>query len=312
MCTGIGFLDKNNNLFMGRNLDVPKTYGEKVMITPRNYDYSYKHIENVKLKQAIIGMGIEVGGHPLYFDAANESGMMIVSLNFPKFAHYNSELKDDCINITPYEFMVWVLDNYKSVEDLKKDIPKINFMDTPFNEYLPIAPAHWIIGDNKEMIVVEPTVNGIKVYDASIGVVTNNPEYSWHLMNLNNYLGMNNVGKEKTNWSGQDLEPLGVGTGAFGMPGDYTPPSRLVKVAYGRANYPIKETETENVSKLFNLLKSVAMPEGSVDDEVTIYSSCYSTKTKTYYFDRCDDFQVHQLTMTEETMNATKLTILDK
>ena len=37
MCTGIRFSDNNGNMYFGRNLDWSVGYGQKVVITPRNY-----------------------------------------------------------------------------------------------------------------------------------------------------------------------------------------------------------------------------------------------------------------------------------
>ena len=58
MCTGLRFTDINGNLFYGRNLDVESSYGEQVLVTPRNYPLPYKFLDNKKTTKALIGMGI--------------------------------------------------------------------------------------------------------------------------------------------------------------------------------------------------------------------------------------------------------------
>lgn len=312
MCTGVRFTDNNNNLFFGRNLDVPASYGQKIMITPRNYKIPFKHVDDIVTTKAMIGIGITAGDYPLYFDAANENGLCIANLNFPKFATYLDNEVEGKQNITSYEFMTWILQNFDTVEEIKSfDLEKnLSFINTPLNEQMGTAPAHWLISDATASIVVEPSPRGVKVYDNPVGVLTNNPEFDWHLMNLNNYLGMNPVGKDATKWGDAELWTLGVGTGAFGMPGDWTPPSRFVKVAYVNHFYPTQDTEEKNVTRLFNTLKSVAMPEGAVDGEVTIYSSCYSSATKTYYFDTYNEFNLQSHTMSDEEMTKDSITIV--
>ncbi len=323
MCTGVRFVDGSNNLYIGRNLDVPATYGQKVVMVPRNYDISMKHESTITTTKAMIGMGITVGDYPLFFDAASENGLAILTLNFRShlmdgkivegmdFAYYTDDVVEGKTNVTNFEFLPWILQNFDSVDEiLAWDLEKnLNFVDTPFNEEMANGRDHWLISDNKQSIVVEPLRAGVKVYHNPVGVLTNDPTFDWHLTYLNQYLGLRPEGREPVKWGTKQLHYLGVGTGTIGMPGDWTPPSRFVKVAYVNNFYPQKEGETANVARMFNTLKSVAMPEGSVGGEITIYSSCYSQATQTYYYDTSDDFQVHAHQMTEANKTASTLTI---
>ena len=310
MCTAVSFTDSKNNLYFGRNLDVPQTYGEKVIVTPRGYDFNFKHEGSVKLSKAIIGMGIEAGGYPLYFDAANENGLCIANLNFPIFTTYSEELKEGATNITSYEYMVWVLENFDTVAEVKEAMKNFNFINTPLNEHMTCQPAHWIISDATASIVVEPAPRGIMVYDNPVGVLTNNPEFDWHLMNLNNYSGLKALSVDHAKWGDLDIRPLGVGSGAFGLPGDFTPQSRFVKVAFVNAQFVEQKTEEANAARLLQTLKVVSMPEGSVDGEITIYSSCYSPTAKTYYYQTNDKLDTFRVEMTEELMTSDTLTIV--
>ena len=36
--------------------------------------------------------------------------------------------------------------------------------------------------------ILEQTKEGLKIYENPIGVLTNNPEFSFHLTNINNYI----------------------------------------------------------------------------------------------------------------------------
>ena len=106
----------------------------------------------------------------------------------------------------------------------------------------------------------------------------------------------------------------GVGTGSLGLPGDSIPASRFVKVAYLNAHYPIVDSEKANVAKFFNMLKSVAMIDGSVinqqgKNEYTVYTGCFSTKTNTYYYNRFDNFELQHVQFTDRNMNADQITV---
>jgi choloylglycine hydrolase len=86
MCTAVSF-NIENSLF-GRNLDVECEYGERVIITPRNFTLKFKNCIDLSNHYAIIGVGIREGEYPLYFDAANEHGLAMAGLNFVGNAKY--------------------------------------------------------------------------------------------------------------------------------------------------------------------------------------------------------------------------------
>lgn len=299
MCTCVSFLNQHQQLYFGRNLDVSSSYGETVMITPRNYNFPFKHLPNIQTTKAIIGMGICDKTYPLYFDAANENGLCIANLNFPTFAYYHPHPIPNKINLTSYEFMMWVLQNFDTVAQLLPILQDVVFIDTPLHNQMPTVPAHWMISDAHQTIVVEPTKQGIKIYNNPVNVLTNNPSFDWHLMNLHQYVGIQPNSKDSINWNDYTLKPLGVGTGSFALPGDYTPQSRFIKASYVNTHYPTVESEEENIYRMFTTLAQVSMPLGCVQDEISVYSSCYSTKTKTYYYQRCHQPILQQITLDE-------------
>lgn len=53
----------------------------------------------------------------------------------------------------------------------------------------------------------------VKVYDALLGVVTNSPEYGWHLTNLRNYLGLAGAPRQSVTLDGRSFAPLGAARG---------------------------------------------------------------------------------------------------
>lgn len=53
MCTALSF-----NQFFGRNLDYEFSYGEQVAVTPRNYDFHFRHLDKHESHYALIGMAM--------------------------------------------------------------------------------------------------------------------------------------------------------------------------------------------------------------------------------------------------------------
>ena len=86
MCTAITYKTKDH--YFGRNLDFEISYGEMVVITPRNYPFKFRKHQEINKHYSIIGMGIVADNYPLYFDATNEKGLSMAGLNFPQNADY--------------------------------------------------------------------------------------------------------------------------------------------------------------------------------------------------------------------------------
>ncbi len=54
MCTAACFKDKD--CYFGRNLDYEFSYGEQIVVTPRNFEYGFRYTDEPSYKYAIIGM----------------------------------------------------------------------------------------------------------------------------------------------------------------------------------------------------------------------------------------------------------------
>ena len=258
-------------------------------------------------------MGIVVDGYPSYFDCYNEDGLGIAGLNFPHFAKFSDGPIDGKINLASYEIMLWVTQNFTHVSEVKEALKNVNLVNEAINSSFAVAPLHWIISDSDEAIIVEVSKQyGMKVFDDKVGVLTNSPDFNWHLTNLGNYTGLSPHDATAQSWNGQKVAPWGVGTGSLGLPGDSIPADRFVKAAYLNVNYPTAKGEKANVAKFFNILKSVAMIKGSVvndqgNDEYTVYTACYSSGSKTYYCNFEDDFELKTYKLDDKTMNSTSL-----
>ena len=312
MCSGIRFNDNNHNFYFGRNLDWSTGYGEQVVITPRNYQYHSAFLGTLPVKHAIIGMAIIEENVPLYFDCANESGLAVAGLNFPGYAEYAPEAIESKTNVSAYEFPLWLTLNFSSVAEVKSALKDVAIVAKPINDKYPVSLLHWIIGDKDSSIVVEYTKNGLEVYDNDVDVLTNQPGYSWHHENLRNYLNLSSPQPAQVTWRDATFTPFGSGSLMRGIPGDYYSTSRFVRLAYLNTHYPTKDTEAENVSRLFHTLTGVAMIDGAAsmadgDFEKTIYTGGFSSATNTYYYSTYDNPAIQQVALADYDLTSSTL-----
>lgn len=117
----------------------------------------------------------------------------------------------------------------------------------------PVRPLWW-----------NPDRDGLHIYRNTLGVMTNSPGYLWHRTNLLNYAGIRDLDHGAMELAGQQLTPCFSGSGAQGLPGDWSSPSRFVRLAFLKT-YGVKgATESAGVGAMFRLLQSAAFPLGMV------------------------------------------------
>lgn len=301
MCTAARFTDDQGNMFFGRNLDWSFDYGQGVMRTPGNaaVPAAFERPADPARGHDVIGVGITALGVPLYFDCANDAGLAVAGLNFPQSAHYAAGPVNGTVNVAAYEFPYWVARNFGSVAEARAALADVTVVAKAVSDQLPVANLHWIVADATGAIVVECMEDGMRVWDDDVDVLTNEPSFGWHRQNLRNYLTLTDADPEPASWGRAELRAFGSGEGLRGVPGDYSGPSRFVKVAFANAHYPTKSDEKDNVTRLFRTLGSVAVPEGCArmadgSYEKTLYTSGFSAATRTYYYATYDDPQIRE------------------
>ena len=75
MCTALTLKTNDGHHLFGRNMDLEYTFGQTVVLMPRNFKYEDKVSGQIKnTKYAVMGMASLNGKHPLFADALNEKG----------------------------------------------------------------------------------------------------------------------------------------------------------------------------------------------------------------------------------------------
>lgn len=311
MCTASNYITDCH--YFGRNFDYEISYHERVTITPRNYEFKYRKIDDIKTHYAIIGIAAGIDGYPLYYDACNEKGLAIAGLNFQGNAVYK-EYDENMVNITPFELIPYLLGSAASVAEARELLSEINLVNINFADELPLSPLHWMLSDNSgEAIIVEPLEDGLKVYDNPVGVLTNNPPFDKQLFYLNNYRNLSNKNPENTFGGGIDLDEYSRGMGGIGLPGDLSSSSRFAKVAFTRANSYSDADEMSSVGQFFHILGSVEQQNGCtfITDpdlyEYTIYTSCYNTNEGILYYRTYKNSQITAVKLNSEDLDSKDL-----
>ncbi len=309
MCTAVTY--KTKDFYFGRTLDYDFSYGEEIVITPRNYSFNFREKGEISSHYAMVGMAHIADNYPLYYEAVNEKGLCIAGLNFVGNAVY-FESKENKDNIAQFELIPWILCQCTTVSEARALLDKINLINKPFNEKLPLAQLHWIIADKNSSITLESVAEGLKIYENPVGVLTNNPTFDKQMFNLNNYMHLTPKTPENTFAKGLELERYSRGLGAVGLPGDISSQSRFVRASFVKMNSVSEEGETESVSQFFHILNSVDNQRGCCisDDqkyEITIYTCCCNADKGIYYYTTYNNHQITAVDMNKVDLDGENL-----
>ena len=234
------------------------------------------------------GMAVLGFGQPILVDGVNTAGLMGALLHYPGYAAYGTA-KPGRTAVHPGRLLAWLLSRCASVEEAVAEMGNLSLVDD-LSQGSPLAAHYLLCGRSGETAIMEPDRDGLHIYRQTIGVLANSPDYLWHRTNLRSYVGVTNRDKPPQSIAGYEIRPFGEHLGGgFGLPGDYSSPSRFVRMAFMKAFAVQGEDEVDGVSRMFRAFALVEIPEGlvrgeEVDYEQTLCTSVMCAESGVYYF----------------------------
>jgi len=202
-------------------------------------------------------------------DGMNEAGLSIEGLYFTESRYETPSAQKAGIAVSNNDFASWVLGNFAAADEVKEALSSIQVWGETVAALGGPMPLHFAIHDASGKCVVVEFIGGVKkVYDNPIGVMTNMPEFPWHVMNLRNYLNLSALIPGAKDFNGIMIKPTGTGAGWLGIPGDWSPPSRFVRIAYLVNATPQAKDRTSALNLAKHILNTVDIPKGSVEAEL--------------------------------------------
>ena len=265
-CSAMGWHTADGKALWARNMDFNRmAAGSAPTYLPQGTIMTAAEGVTATARYAAIGMGLlAVPGLPLLYDGINEAGLMGGQLYFRELAQYADEPQAGTKPMQPPLLVGWALSQYETVEQVAQALEReFTLVNTPLLGT--VSPLHWSFSDcTGEVMVVESDANGLHVYRNTVGVMTNSPSYDWHRMNLLNYAAIRDLDYDTVEVGGEQLHQCFSGSGAQGLPGDWSSPSRFVRLAYLRKFAAVGKDEKQGLARLFRLMGSAAFPMGMV------------------------------------------------
>ena len=262
-CTGITLNSSDGANIVARTVEW--TNGESpsdYLIVPRGYEKQSMLPDGTRtgLKYTALYGYVGLASEDYVIEGLNEAGLSSGLFYFPKYGSYpkyNPNEKDMTISDT--EFVAWILGNFETVGDVVAALPYINVVATDSRA----ENLHWRVADKYGRQIVIEYIDGLPmIYENKLGVLTNAPGYPWHITNLNNYINLGPGTIESHSFGDITLNPIEHGSGLLGLPGDFTPPSRFVRVAMFQTSAPVSANAYQAVIHAFTILEAMTIPIG--------------------------------------------------
>ena len=250
-CTGITLTSQDGANIVARTVEwssneSPSDY----LIVPRGYEKQSVLPDGKRdgMKYTAFYGYVGLASEDYVIEGLNEVGLSAGLFYFPKYGSYpkyNPSQKD--VTISDTEFVAWILGNFETVEDVIAALSTVNVVATDARA----ENLHWRVADKFGRQIVIEYINGLHA-----------PGYPWHITNLNNYINLHAGTTEAHKFGDITLEPIEHGSGLLGLPGDFTPPSRFVRVAFYQTSAPTLSTADQAVTQAFTILEAMTIPIG--------------------------------------------------
>lgn len=269
-CTGIDLTTVDGNLVAARTIEWGEfDLGSKLVISPRGTTWSSRLPDGgtgLTWTSAYGFVGISVSQDQFIGEGMNEAGL---NAGLFYFKGYGSLAPFDPgtpgSRVTDLDLVRWMLSQFTTVDEVRGALGSITVSPLFLTDDGHQSPTpHWRVTDrNGGSIVIEIMNHGdVHVHDNHVGVITNSPDFPWHVANLNNYINVRPGTVAPRQLGGLSLTSFGTGTAGWGLPGDFSPPSRFVRASYYRNTAPPLRTTIDAVAQAFHILDNFDIPIG--------------------------------------------------
>jgi len=301
-CTGVRLSAKDGSTVYGRSMEWGTfDLDSRVAIIPRGYAFAGLTPDGQNGKKWVAKYGVvalDMLERNVLADGMNEKGLAAGMFYHPGFAGYMEYDRNQANqSMTAIDVVAYILTQYATIDEVKSAMKSVRVVSVVEKVLgIPIQ-AHWMVTEpSGKSIVIEYLDNTLRIFDNPLGVITNAPGFDWHMTNLRNYVNLSAVAIPSRKLEDMNFAPLGGGSGMIGLPGDFTPPSRLVRaVAWSQTARPL-ENSGEAIYELFRILDNFNVPLGAAEGSdrersmlkgmrsSTIWTTGWDTSKKALYF----------------------------
>lgn len=273
-CTSLLYTDANGAHYAGRTMELPMELPYEATYFPKGTDFSSKANNQPALSfQAKFGFMSLTVPDPITKDLKVVEGLNDQGLSFSVLAFASTQGPKDMVTKTTdvlaaIDLGAWVLSQFKNVTEVKAALEEQPVLVTAL---LPLGllktPFHYTLHDASGGSIVIEFANGKQtVISNPIGVMTNGPEFAWHMTNLNNYTFLDNKDQSKLELNGVHFSQPDSGIATVALPASNTSVGRFVRAVYYSQFAEKAKTPEKAITTLAHVMNNFDRPRGITMD----------------------------------------------
>ena len=264
-CTGITLRTSSQHPVSARTIEWAATpLNAMYVVVPRGQQQRSFLPDGTMMGMSFVAkygyVGIAVENDAFVMEGINEAGLGAGLFYFPQYGAYqpyDPRFKEQ--SLSDMQLVAWILSRFATIDELRAAIPQVRIITTDPRA----STVHWRITDpSGRQVVLEIIDQQLVFHENPLGVLTNSPDFAWHLTNLNNYVNLSAGSVNQRQVGSLQLHAFGGGSGLHGLPGDMTPPSRFIRAAFLQSTAPLLADEDATVVQAFHLLNNFDIPVG--------------------------------------------------
>lgn len=302
---------RDNSVLVGRTMEFGIPLNWQVVVAPRNMEFhsqapNGKPGISWKNKYGYVGY-YGAGPEGAVADGMNEAGLTIGALWFEpntKYQEVNPGEESRSLNLALMG--PWILGNFANVDEVKHEVRNVLIYGDIIKELGMVPPLHIAVSDaTAKTIVLEFEKGNLNIYDSPLGILTNAPNFPWHMTNLRQYIGMSASNRKDGVLNTLKLVPTGHGEGMIGVPGDMTPPSRFVRLAIVVKSAERQDDVEKNLNLAQHIINSFDISKGLIVERNSEGRITAAETTQFALFKDLTNKIIYQRTY--ENLNVTKI-----
>lgn len=320
MCTCLRVKAKDKTIVIGRTMEFGIDPGSKITVFPRNFNYETIGANN-KPGHSWTGkygfVGMDMFGLPMVSDGINEKGLYVGDLYLPGFAEYQKVPDGEEGNsMTPVDVAGFLLSQCENIAEVVDLIKKVYVWGWYADQIKSIPPLHYAVHDaSGKSVVIEYIKGELKIHDNPIGILTNSPDYDWHMVNLRNFINLSATNVPLLKLDGDTLTQIGQGSGMLGLPGDATPPSRFVRATALTQSLVQPIDGKSAVNAAYHLMNNFDLPIGFAKSmetgkptyDFTFWTTLSDLTNKEYYYRGYENVSVFKVSLKDIDFSGDKI-----
>lgn len=263
-CTSLAITDNVKNIYHGRTMELDEKLPSWITYYPKGTFFQKKapngdNGSSYTTKYDILSITTNI-----YFDGDDHNileGFNSAGLSFSLNMINNAELAE--LSSSEYSQSIpvtalgeWALSNFSTVEEVKEAILSGHFWSPVLKNLGGVkSPFHFAFYDKQGGSIVAEVHNGkFEVYDNPTKVMTNGPEFSWHLTNLNNYSQLTNQDKSTAVLGNMKVSQPDSGIAITDLPSSDTSVGRFIRGVYYTTYVPESHSPAEAINNLSHIM----------------------------------------------------------